>query len=604
MTTPAANLALEGGDPRDAHHPLSGDAQAVELAMLHSIHNPNITFEEYVYWAEITRTEEKAANERYIEARGPRTLKSTIMGRFTRGKAAHDSYNTPPAHSIIAHDEKNGLDEKSVVPGESPDTAPRSAVTDAEWKRASRAVRTAGWSGVFYLITTDILGPFSVPWAFAQMGYAPGVVLYTIFGAFALYSGWQLYHIFLNLDSDRFPLKSYGDLFFRVYGTWARHAINALQSIQLLFTVSVLILSNGQSISQISKSSLCFIVCLVIFMAAGMLIGQIRTLQRFGWLANFAVWINVLILFICMGVAANSPPNYATLSASYGPEFGSGPVHRYAGTPPAGKATGGDGFVGSLNGLNQAVYSYGGAMLFVAFLAEMRHPWDFWKGLLCADLFIYFVYMFFGLFMYSYQGQFAYNPAMQGLSPYNWQTAANIMNLVTGLIAAALYGNIGIKVAYIDVFQGILRAPPLTSKAGKILWIGLVPLYWVVAFVICAAIPQFSYISGLVGAVCILQFTYTFPAILAVGYQVQKDAMIPGEEQFNPQTGTYNWRDRGVKRWVRGFKVRWYWNIFNFVYFLGALTTAALGIYSSCLGLMSAFDGNSVATSFGCTPPV
>jgi hypothetical protein len=31
-------------------------------------------------------------------------------------------------------------------------------------------------------------------------------------------------------------------------------------------------------------------------MAAGMVVGQIRTLQRFGWLANFAIWLNVLIL--------------------------------------------------------------------------------------------------------------------------------------------------------------------------------------------------------------------------------------------------------------------------------------------------------------------
>jgi hypothetical protein len=37
---------------------------------------------------------------------------------------------------------------------------------------------------------------------------------------------------------------------------------------------------------------------LVVFMAAGMILGQIRTLQRFGWLANFAVWLNLLILFI------------------------------------------------------------------------------------------------------------------------------------------------------------------------------------------------------------------------------------------------------------------------------------------------------------------
>lgn len=213
-------------------------------------------------------------------------------------------------------------------------------------------------------------------------------------------------------------MKTFGDAFFRVWGKWARHFVNVCQAIQLLLTVSILILSNGQSISQVSKRNICFIVCLIIFMAAGMVVGQIRTLQRFGWLANFAVWINVLILFICMGVSANSAPNFVATQASFGDSFGPGPIHRYAGTPPAGMASGGSGFVGSLNGLNQAIYSYGGAMLFIAFLAEMRNPFDFWKGLLCADIFIYICYMFFGLFVYSYQGQFAYNPVMQGmLSP-------------------------------------------------------------------------------------------------------------------------------------------------------------------------------------------
>ncbi|KAE9365930.1 amino acid transporter-like protein [Stipitochalara longipes BDJ] len=593
-----AGLALEGNDPRDPSHAVLGDNEPVETQLLHSIHDPSVTFEEYFYYATITRAEEKIANERHVAAAGPKSFKSVIKNRFSKGHVETTAPDSPTTENN-SNGEKTEHDEKGVVP----DRRNLGGVTDSEWKNASRAIRTAGWSSVFYLITTDILGPFSVPWAFAQMGYGPGVALYTVFGGFAMYSGFQLWKVFMALDSDRYPMRSYADCFFRVYGRWARHGVNILQAIQLLFTVSILILSNGQSISQVSKASICFIVCLVIFMAAGMVVGQIRTLQRFGWLANFAVWINLLILFIAMGVAANSPPNYATAEASFGANFGPGPVHTYAGTPPAGMASGGSGFVGSLNGLNQAVYSYGGAMLFISFLAEMRHPWDFWKGILCADIFIYVVYLFFGVFVYSYQGQFAFNPVMQGLSPYNWQTATNIMNIITGLIAACLYGNIGIKVAYVEVFQELLHAPPLTTKAGKFLWVALVPAYWALAWVVCAAIPQFSYISGLVGAVCILQFTYTFPAILAFGFQIQKDAMVP-EETFDPATRTYNRIDTGVKRWVRGFKVKWHLNTFNFIYFLGALCTAALGIYSSCLGLISAFNGASVATSFGCATPV
>ena len=99
-----------------------------------------------------------------------------------------------------------------------------------------------------------------------------------------------------------------------------------------------------------------------------------------------------------------------------------------------------------------------------------------------------------------------------------------------------------------------------------------------------------------------MQFTYTFPAILAFGFQIQKDAMT-SDEQFDPATRTYNYQDRGMKRWVRGFMVKWHLNTFNFLYFLGALVTAGLGIYSSAELLIEAFSGGSVATSFGCTAP-
>lgn len=105
----------------------------------------------------------------------------------------------------------------------------------------------------------------------------------------------------MQLDSDRYPLRDYGAAFFRVFGPAARHGINFLQSIQMILTVAALILGQGQSIYQISQGTsnvVCFVVCLLIFALVGMVLGQIRTLQRFGWLANFSIWINLLCIFI------------------------------------------------------------------------------------------------------------------------------------------------------------------------------------------------------------------------------------------------------------------------------------------------------------------
>ncbi|KAI6954282.1 oligopeptide transporter protein [Hortaea werneckii] len=232
----------------------------------------------------------------------------------------------------------------------------------------------------------------------------------------------------------------------------------------------------------------------------------------------------------------------------------------------------------------QGVYSYGGATLFNELMAEMRRPHDFWKGLICAEFFIVSVYLIMGMVVYNAQGQFAFNPAYQGIpnSAYSWQTLGNALSYITGVIAALLYGNIGIKVFYASVFRDLFHFPPLDKKIGKWIWVGLVPVYWGLAFVVAAAIPQISYLSAFVGAACILQFSYTFPPILMVGYNCQKDAMR-SDEGFDPTSGQIVRHDTGFKRWMRGFMKKWYMNIFDSIYFIGALAVAGLGIYASVI---------------------
>lgn len=116
---------------------------------------------------------------------------------------------------------------------------------------------------VFYLITTDILGPYNVPWAISRMGFGPGFALYTVFGGLALYSSIQIWQMFIGLDSTRYPLRNYGDLAFRVYGSWARYLFNVLQMFQFFLMVALITESNGQSLGQMAagKSGTGFLCC-------------------------------------------------------------------------------------------------------------------------------------------------------------------------------------------------------------------------------------------------------------------------------------------------------------------------------------------------------
>lgn len=120
-----------------------------------------------VYYASITRAEEKERNARHVEAEGPKTWKNMITNRFSNFKATTVDAALPDSRSSDAEKSTDDDDDDKKDPpnpenGISPPVYDL-RVSEAEWKNASRAIRTAGWSSVFYLITTDILGPFSTP---------------------------------------------------------------------------------------------------------------------------------------------------------------------------------------------------------------------------------------------------------------------------------------------------------------------------------------------------------------------------------------------------------------------------------------------------------
>ncbi|KAH7886718.1 transmembrane amino acid transporter protein-domain-containing protein [Phlebopus sp. FC_14] len=566
--------AVEGGhDPR-AHPFEKDDIYAPEHPVLAGGTSPN--FETYLHFAALQRAREEALAGAEVESG---RLSKLFFG--SEGPQAERASVT----SATASDEKKGhkSDEGALT------------VSDEEYRAAASALRTASWGSVFYLITTDILGPYSAPFAFAQVGYGPGVACYVVFGIMAAYSGVLLWHMFMKLDSVEYPLKSFGDLGQRIYGPWFRHLCNVLQSLQLIFNVGLIILGNGQGLSQMAQFKLCFSVCNVVWTLAGMILGQVRTLRKFGWIANSAIWLNIITLIMTMAAVRYTAPNYTAAESAY--NVPPGPVQTLAiNTQP---------FEPQLNGIMQIVFSYGGAMIFIEFLAEMRRPMDFLKAMAFAQLFICFVYMFFGLFVYSYQGQFVINPANQGISLYSLQTATNAISLVAALIAAALYGNIGVKVVYNTILVELFGAPPLTATKGKYIFAVSVVVYWAIAFIIGSAIPQFSNISALVAAVCIFQFTYTFPPFMYLGYLMQYDAMSadgPYDVRNPHGSRVDSWKD--LSRWTRAAKKHFTFNLWNFLLTLACLSCAILASYAAIKSIVVSFQTGTSATSFGCTSPL
>jgi hypothetical protein len=70
-----------------------------------------------------------------------------------------------------------------------------------------------------------------------------------------------LWYLYLHLDSDVFPIKTYGDLTERIFGRAFKHVVTSLQSIQLIVNVGALCLGLGLALSEIDRGSVrrrCF----------------------------------------------------------------------------------------------------------------------------------------------------------------------------------------------------------------------------------------------------------------------------------------------------------------------------------------------------------
>lgn len=73
---------------------------------------------------------------------------------------------------------------------------------------------------------------------------------------------------------------------------------------------------------------------------------------------------------------------------------------------------------------------------------------------------------------------------------------------------------------------------------------------------------------------------------------------------FDPVTGQTTRNDRGVQRWIRGFKRTWYISLPVLVFAGCGLATSGMGTWSAILALEAAFaPRGSVVTSWTCTIP-
>ncbi|KAL1406722.1 hypothetical protein Q8F55_006126 [Vanrija albida] len=458
-----------------------------------------------------------------------------------------------------------------------------------------RPIPDAPWIA---LIKKYVLGIITAPMTFRQLGYGPGILVFTGFFLLAFLSGQILWRLYLRLDSAEFPITCYGDLGERTFGRAVRHVFNILQSIQLIFNVGIILVGDGQTLSALISDAFCYFGLNGFFAIAGLLLSQMKSLRNVAWFTNMSIWLSITVMVLTMIATGLYPPD----PSQSGYKDLSQPIERSGWTPSYNS-----GWYAQITGVQLAIFSYGGAMIFTEFMTEMRRPRDFWKSAFIAQAFVWLMYMTFGLFCYSMQGQYTAILPMINFTSIVFQAVTNFINVLTMSITALLYANIGVKVFYQNVLREYFKAPPLHSRKGGLIWSITVTFYWGLAWLVGAAVPDLLALVTIVGAVCTLQFTFTFPPLLLLGHWVQTDALegdanqgrlVEGKDPLTERVDT--WRD--LSRWRRGFKRYWWAKTWLLIQTLCSLGLSALGMYAGIESAKEAYAKGGIS-AFSCISP-
>ncbi|KAK2467305.1 hypothetical protein APHAL10511_000540 [Amanita phalloides] len=113
---------------------------------------PDVAFEEYLFYAALQRQEEE-----------------------------NDILPANPEITVLSEEGVHSTSKTANFPKLPPMTADQ-----VERAHAARAIRLASWLSVFYLLTTDIFGPFNAPYAISQLGWVPGILLFIISSVYFL----------------------------------------------------------------------------------------------------------------------------------------------------------------------------------------------------------------------------------------------------------------------------------------------------------------------------------------------------------------------------------------------------------------------------------
>ncbi|PLN76825.1 transmembrane amino acid transporter protein-domain-containing protein [Aspergillus taichungensis] len=417
--------------------------------------------------------------------------------------------------------------------------------------------RSVGWLGSAVLMMKSQIGigVLSIPIAFDALGIVPGVICLLAIGGITTWSDYII-GVFKLRHPEVYGIDDVGQLLF---GKTGRIVLGAAFCLWWTFVAGSGMLGLSIGLNSVSSHATCTAVWVAIAAILGFLFGSIQTLGRISWLAwvgLFSVLASILIVTIAVGVQDRpaSAPQDGVWVSDY-------------------KIINSDAtFTQAITALTTIVFAYAGTPAFFSIASEMRDPTHYNRALIMCQAVVTAFYLIIGIVMYYFCGSYVASPAL-GSGGATIKIVSYGFALPGLLASTLLFVHITGKYIFVRILSGT-RHLAANTVTHWVTWIGCTAGVALIAYIIASAIPVFSDLVSLVGA------------------------LLGTPMCFQPMAGMWlydNWHTPGPK--TLGWKLMVAWC--GFVILSGTFLMIG-GTYGSVITIMESYAKSGGSAAWSC----
>ncbi|KAJ5306944.1 hypothetical protein PENANT_c003G04104 [Penicillium antarcticum] len=406
-----------------------------------------------------------------------------------------------------------------------------------------------GWKRltIILIVQSVALGSLSLPSAFATLGMVAGVILCLGLGCIAIYGSYMI-----GLAKLKYPYVAHYVHFGRLLmGGFGEKIFSVAFVALMILTVGSHCLTGKIAFTTIAGSSACALIfsaisAVILFVFA--IPPSFAELSILGFIDFASIIVAIGVSIISTGIQSSStisnwsawPKNNLTLSEAF-------------------------------VAISNIAFAYSFAAAQPSFMDEMHNPTDFTKAIGALGVTQMSIYTLTGALIYAFVGQDVESPALLSAGPLIAKIAFGVA-LPVIFISGSINTTVACRYIHGKVYENSVVRYVNTMK-GWITWLSIVALITILAWIITEAIPFFSELLSICGALLVSGFSFYIPPVLWF---------------FLLREGSC-FSKRNIRQ-----------AICNLIVFLVGICVLGCGLYASITEVIVKFKNGSISRPFSC----